>query len=449
MDESLFSQEPKVNLIAVSRSVSIADFGPEQLSAYGALGCFEEKSTVQLYQDVPADQRAKKEETILKESAGRGHGSVIDQNYFTFSIENLTRAATLQLCLPQYLAHLQQSLRRATADRAFYLPEAIRESSLYSDAKQILSEAFQLYDKLGEKGVPKEDARFFLPLYTKTNIQTSGDARELMHLYSMNNQGEVPSPVIEVVNEMMAQASARAPNIFKDWGYNYETLAWYPAAQLYSSSNKTANEIIEKYKPDKATYFEHDLSEGAVDDAAKRDETELSNLKHVHNGNKMQGFILPMSVACFHQAIRQRTWDHSIESIYDAATRNRMIVPPSIASSEFKDEFAEQHNNMMRLYRDLVKAGIPRKEAIGVVPHSLQLYDFIHVNGWNSVHSIGKRTCVEAQWEIRALANQIAVILRDKNPSLGKYTYPQGVVYGKCPERKPCGLCDKILEARK
>jgi thymidylate synthase ThyX len=320
---------------------------------------------------------------------------------------------------------------------------------LYSDAKQILSEAFQLYDKLGEKGVPKEDARFFLPLYTKTNIQTSGDARELMHLYSMNNQGEVPSPVIGVVNEMMAQASARAPNIFKDWGYNYETLAWYPAAQLYSSSNKTANEIIEKYGPDKATYFEHDLSEGAVDDAAKRNETELSNLKHVHNGNKMQGFILPMSVACFHQAIRQRTWDHSIESIYDAATRNRMIVPPSIASSEFKDEFAEQHNNMMRLYSDLVKAGIPRKEAIGVVPHSLQLYDFIHVNGWNSVHSIGKRTCVEAQWEIRALANQIAFILRDKNPSLGKYTYPQGVVYGKCPERKPCGLCDKILEARK
>ena len=450
ISDSIFLEEPKIELIAFSKSPRYPDFGPEQLSAYGALGCFEEKSVSQLYEGTPADQRRKKEEVVIKESAGRGHGSVADQNYFSFSIENLTRAATLQLCLPHYLAHLQQSLRRATADRAFYIPKSIRDSSRYNEVRQTLMESFEIYNKLSEKNIPKEDARYLLPLFTKTNILTSGDAREFMHLYHMTKNAEAPSVVTAVVNGVFQKLSENAPSIFKDWGYNYETLAWYPSAQLYSQENRTANEIVRKYKsPFNVVYFEHDMSDDAIDDAVEnRNETELSNLKHTHNSNRMSGFLLPMSLACFHQSIRQRTWDHSIESIYTAAERNRPVVPPSIKESAFFEEYKKQHESMMTLYRELIKEGVPRKEAIGVVPHSLQMYDLIHVNGWNSVHSIGKRTCTEAQWEIRALANQIAVIIRKGNKTLGKYTYPQGVVYGRCPEKKPCGLCDQILKAR-
>jgi thymidylate synthase (FAD) len=449
MDDRIFSAEPRIELIALSKSPSDSAFGPEQLSAYGALGCFEEQSAAQLYEGTEPGSRAKKEEIVLRESAGRGHGSVADQNYFTFSIENLTRAATLQLCLPHYLAHLQQSLRRATADRAFYLPKEIRESPFYNDVRQTLMESFNLYNRMSEK-VPKEDARYLLPLYTKTNIQTSGDARELMHLSQMTKAAEVPSSAAAVVEGMLGKASSVAPNLFKDWGYNYEVLAWYPAAQLYSPTNKTGNDIIRHYNmPGAVVYFERDMSDSAIDDAVKnRNETELANLKHVHNSSRMEGFLVPMSLACFHQSIRQRTWDHSVESIYDAAARDRAIVPPSVRESVYLEQYERQHSSMMELYRKLVKSGVSRKEAIGVVPHSLQIYDFVHVNGWNSVHSIGKRTCTEAQWEIRSLANQIASIIRGKNKILGNYTYPQGVVYGKCPEKKPCGLCDKILKAR-
>ncbi|NYZ80109.1 FAD-dependent thymidylate synthase, partial [Candidatus Micrarchaeota archaeon] len=266
--------KPQIELLAVSKGVE-HEMGPQDISAFGAFGCFEEQSALGLFKSTPADKRPKKVEVVLRESAGRGHGSVADQNCFTFSIENLTRAATLQLCLPHYLAHLQQSLRRATADRGFYLPDSIKDSSLFEDAKQTLSDSFKTYDKLSEKGVPKEDARFLLPLYTKTNIQTSGNARELMHLRMMNKQGEVPTAVSHVVDTMIAQASEKDPHLFNDWGYNYETLAWYPSAQFYSSENKTANEIIKKYKQPEATvYFEHEMSEDAVRKAVKeRNET--------------------------------------------------------------------------------------------------------------------------------------------------------------------------------
>src|SRR4030042_1298587 len=114
---------------------------PQLLSVGGALGCFEEKSSAQLIDDLmelPEEQRLKREKGVLKNSFGRGHGSVGDQNCFIFSIENLPRAATLQLCQPHYLAHLQQSLRRAKASRGFHLPETIKNSQYGETTERIL-----------------------------------------------------------------------------------------------------------------------------------------------------------------------------------------------------------------------------------------------------------------------------------------------------------------------
>ena len=100
---------------------------------------------------------------------------------------------------------------------------------------------------------------------------------------------------------------------------------------------------------------------------------------------------------------------------------------------------------MFDLYHRLITEGVPQQEAIGVIPHSLLIYDLIHVNGWNAIHSIGKRTCTEAQWEIRDVANAMAKILRKMNKVWERFVQPQGVVYGRCPERKSCGYCEQVL----
>ena len=425
-DEILF-EEPKVKLIAYTRgSDKYHGLGPDELSAFGALGCFEEKISIDLYKGISKEKIEKKKEAILRESAGRGHGSVLDQNYFIYSIENLTRATTLQLCLPEYLAHLQQSLRRAKADRGFYIPEEIRNSNLFSDTKEILYDSFKLYEEMLANEIPGEDARFILPLYTKTNIQTGGDARELMHLQSMNSQDEVPSAVRKVVNEMTNEARKVAPKLFKYREKSYETLAWYPSAQLYSTRNETINNLIEECDyPNKTTLISYDgidINEKSIEKAIKeRNEAELANLKHIHFT-----FLAPMSLACYHQATRQRTWNHSLESIYDAAKRKKTKIPPSflkITSIKIPppiSKYKEQESRMFDLYEDLIRDGIPRSEAIGIIPHSLEIYDLIHVNGWNAIHSIGKRTCVKAQWEIRSIAKEMANYIKEKNPVLGK-----------------------------
>jgi thymidylate synthase (FAD) len=427
---------------------------PQLLSVAGALGCFEEKSSAQLIEELlglPEEQRLKRERGVLKNSFGRGHGSVGDQTYFIFSIENLPRAATLQLCLPQYLAHLQQSLRRAKASRGFYFPETIKKSRLGRKTEDLLSQTFTLYEKMVQAGIPGEDARFLLPLYTKTNIQTGGNARELCHLWQMSHQEGVPSIVTAVVDEMTSQAKERAPYLFEDFGFNYETLAWYPSSQLFAATNETMKKLIESLRGNKKKAIllgwmspipvTLEILRRAI---RGRDEAELSNLKRVHFE-----FLVPMSLACFHQATRQRTWDHSIESIYDAvenailAREERIVVPPSVKNSDFLPKYKDLHCQLINLYKELVEGGISKSEAIGVIPHSLKIYDAIHINGWNAIHSIGKRTCLEAQWEIRFIAQKMANDIKEAIPAFKEWAEPQCITYGKCPEVKDCGYYKK------
>src|SRR3989344_5616031 len=127
-------EKPKIDLIASLRGLEDKLLNSEEISLIGALSCFEEKSALEMWLDyknrlesgeLSKDEFNKIKEKIFKETSGRGHGSVSDQNSYTFCIENVPRLFTLQICQPEYLAHLQQSLRRATADRGFYIPKSI------------------------------------------------------------------------------------------------------------------------------------------------------------------------------------------------------------------------------------------------------------------------------------------------------------------------------------
>jgi thymidylate synthase ThyX len=445
--DDLFSKMPEVKLIGSYKN-------PDTISAAGAYGCFEEKSSGQIYDSLKFTNefpRSKKQERVFKNSIGNGHGSVADQAYFTYSIENLPRAATLQLCLPEYLSHLQQSLRRASADRGYYISKDTSMSDkMLKETKNVMADVFDFYAKAKEAGIPIEDARYPLPLATKTNIQTSGDVRELQHLHAMNSQGEVPDVVQYTVNEMIQLGNEYSPGLFKDRGKNYETLAWRPSSQLYSSGNELVNNLIndnyDSFARAGTLMIGHSSLTKKSPELVKRairekNETDLSALKHTHFE-----FLSPMSLASFHQATRQRTWNHSVESIYDAMERRDIVVPPSIFKSDMKEEYAELSRSIIGLYDELVDDGVPRSEAILYAPHSLEVTDLIHVDGWNAIHSIGKRRCTTAQWEIRLIADNMAMWIDKVDHAIGAYAEPQGYIYGACPERKNCGLCDKKLE---
>lgn len=429
---------------------------PQLIAAAGALGCFEEDASYEILEKLLAlspEERDKKCKAVLKNSFGMGHGSVGDQGCFIFSIKDLPRAATLQLCLPEFMAHLQQSLRRAKAERGFHIPTAFRYLPCSgAEVYKVLAESFRFYSEMAGAGIPAEDARYLLPLYTRTNIQTAVNARELCHLWAMSNKDSVPSVVKAVVNEMMSLAKKEAPYLFENFGANYEILAWYPSSQLFAENNETMDRLVDRWatKDRRVALLDQPLLNEAItaetirEAIQNRNEAELANLKHIHFE-----FLAPMSLACFHQATRQRTWNQSVESIYKAAFRDlekplsRMFIPESIKKSEFINRYEVLHRKMINLYGSLVEKGIPMSEAIGVVPHSLMIYDWIHVNGWNAIHAIGKRTCAKAQLEIRRIAWAMARQIRKAAPIFDGFVEPQCITYGKCPEKEPCDYVER------
>lgn len=424
--------EKRVSLTGILQNPN-GNWNTEDYASCGARGCFDECAS----EDIQSKEKIKenyeeRREIIFRETSGRGHGAVLDQAEFIFSIDNLSRASTLFLCGPQYGEHLQQSLRRATAERGFC-------SCNDEEGKKIMKEQFALYSKMQENNISSEDARFILPLNTKTTIESKWNARELMHLYSMSQRMNVPKEVKDTVESMYALASKEAPLLMKNRENNLEVLAWMPSPQLFAKENSVIENLIYKYSTDNnpvsliSASGKGLMNEKNIRKAIKnRDEALLSVLKHYHFT-----FLAGMSLATFHQATRQRTWDQAVQSIPDAVNVGNYIVPTKIKGTNFENQYIDLNEKSI----EYVKNNLDNVESLGVLPHSLKVYDLIHVNGWNATHSIGKRTCTEAQWEIRKIANNMADFIRDYDYNLGQFAVPQGIIYGKCPEKNPCGLC--------
>lgn len=433
----------------------------EFVAGYGAFGCFAQESSFDLFtkdvadKDISEEDLNSKMEKIFHETSGRGHGAVLDQLDFAFSLNNVPRSVTLFLCQFQYLEHLQQSLRRASADRGFYIPDTINEKSKNEtvidscpnqtpalESFRIQKEAFTLYGKMIEGGVPTEDARYILPLNTLTSIQSKGNAREWMNAHYSSTNNPVPGIVTDIMNGIIDLTKDFAPRAMKNRDNNYIVQAWYPATQLYAEENTLVDSITKKSNKDVSLIDKSFIGNG-IDDTRKRqfiekafkgDQASLSVLKHIHFT-----YHVEMSLSSFHQAIRQRTWDISCESVYSALDRFSIVVPPSIERSVFADDYNKMCSNMCNNIWELRESGIPKEDAIGGVPHALSIGFLIHMNAWNSMHSLAKRTCEKAQWELRGCAEAMAEHLKNVDPILAEFVGPQCKVYGKCPEAKPCG----------
>lgn len=80
-------------------------------------------------------------------------------------------------------------------------PETRQE--LRQKGNELVQQAIALYDEMVDRGVPKEDARFYLPEGTKVNIGFSGNARALLHVMNMRMQADAQWEARELSGMML------------------------------------------------------------------------------------------------------------------------------------------------------------------------------------------------------------------------------------------------------
>jgi thymidylate synthase (FAD) len=428
----VFEVKPSAKLVGV---LGYGDIGPEELVAFGARATMKKGDAHTLYQEaVEKGEVDRIKQRLLDITISSGHIDVLDQAVFTFVFRDVPRLTTLFLVSPLYLSHLQQSMRYVEP-YGIYLPEELKEDR---EVTMVMEKSMEMYYNMVENGVPKEDARFILPLYTVTNIQTTGNARELTHLFLMARDDGVPKITGKLVNDALSKAMEIAPELFKDRGPNYYRVRYYPAPRLFAKENRYMRKIIEEHDADPVALLSYDepftLDENELKKALKdEDEKFFGLLKH-----NVYVFLTKMSLVTYHQAVRQRTWQHYVESIYDALKRLDYVIPPEIARSKWRDKFIEQVERQYNLYHELVEKGYSPEDAVGVISHAHTVYDLIRIDGWNYIGALPIRRCLRAQWEIRMITAEISRYVSNINPALGKYSLPPCLVFGDCPEKHPC-----------
>jgi thymidylate synthase (FAD) len=149
-----------------------------------------------------------------------------------------------------------------------------------------------------------------------------------------------------------------------------------------------------------------------------------------------------VSRACSHQLVRHRVASFSQQSqryIQVKKLHEHTVTPPTIENKakEGYDAFIAEASDA---YSKLVDAGIPKEDARFVLPNATETSLLMTLDGRSLIHLFGLRLCSRAQWEVRAMAEEMLKQVRKKEPNLFEEAGPYCIQLGKCPEgRFSCG----------
>lgn len=178
-----------------------------------------------------------------------------------------------------------------------------------------------------------------------------------------------------------------------------------------------------------------------------------------------------VSRACSHQLVRHRIASYSQKSQrYVNENDFEFITPPEINNSpEAKAEYERMIAELAKSYSKIadiltishkerfLSEGMDEKTAASkarklanedarfILPNACETKLVVTMNVRSLFNFFRHRCCNRAQWEIRAVANEMLKLCLQVAPNIFKYAGPSCVVTGKCPEGKmSCGKIDEV-----
>lgn len=171
-----------------------------------------------------------------------------------------------------------------------------------------------------------------------------------------------------------------------------------------------------------------------------------------------------VSRALTHQLVRHRMASYSQQSQRYVKEKDfDYIIPPSIEQHpKAKEEFLELMGAIQRSYSALLgymaQAGkegeVANQDARFVLPQAAETKIVVTMNCRELLHFFKHRCCTRAQWEIRALADAMLAICKERLPAVfSDGAGAKCVALGYCPEGPQfcCGrypVKDKVLCAK-
>lgn len=171
----------------------------------------------------------------IKTCINKGHLSVLEHANITWKISDVSRSCTHQLVRHRLASFTEKSLRYTEPKEGdwYVIPEVLEEHSYLEAYKSFMDSAETLYFELLDHGLTKEDARFVLPLATKTEITVTMNLRHFLNAYELRSEKNAQWEIREMFNEMYKKLKT-----VDDYG---EILKMYEDAKRQKLSNVLAN----------------------------------------------------------------------------------------------------------------------------------------------------------------------------------------------------------------
>ncbi len=407
-------------------------------------------------------ERSKEKEnnsSLIQKVVASGHQSVVEHAVFTVAFDNVS-VCTEEFVIEFRLASYTVQSRRYVdfSHTGFYQP-AMPEQCV-APYRAHMASLFDTYAQLLALDIPKEDARFVLPYCFRSNFYCTMNARELAHMIAtmLWGRGRFVPELVAIGTALKAQFEQYFPNLLNGMRPQYEKRAADIRYTLPQTAPAVAEPTVEKAQtilhsvtPNADTVVK---SAAAANGAVTVDFPSLS-LKEIVTAERPRELeliqalftIQGLSLAAVTHLVRHRVQSVLVPQVLQALTANRYVLPETIAqnaaaSALYHKAFAENTQSV----RDLIAMGLPI-EALQYFAMAGHLLDCTcAMNGRELQHFFALRTCSRAQWEIRAVAEELLFALR-KHGEVFHLFGPSCYTTGHCPEgRFSCGKMQEMQQ---
>ena len=165
-----------------------------------------------------------------------------------------------------------------------------------------------------------------------------------------------------------------------------------------------------------------------------------------------------ISRACSHQLVRHRIASYSQKSQRYVSEGQFDYITPDVIEDNMEAKLLfedcmmycqESYDKIRKILIDqYVKNGMSVKDATKkanedarfVLPNACETKIIVTMNARALFNFFKERCCNRAQWEIRAMANEMLRQCREVAPTIFRHAGPECITKGKCPEGKmSCG----------
>lgn len=158
---------------------------------------------------------------LIKEMIRKKQYSVLEHAMATFRIKGGSRVFTHEMVRHRLISPSGESQRYVqygkNRDFDLVVPPEIKKTEFYQRYLSLASEAERLYSEMVNADIPKEDARYILPVGTTSEIVISANLREYRHIFEVRCHPQAHWEIRQLCLEMLRILKRETPIVFWDY----------------------------------------------------------------------------------------------------------------------------------------------------------------------------------------------------------------------------------------